>query len=162
MSISIAIAGKAVELSAAPILFASLSQQVVGFMWYGIAFASVYCYFYAVDKGVKRAEYAIRRYSTLFKTFASLAANAVRSVLIAALISLLGASEGPLCVYLQAGAVVAAASLLGLCADVWADRPLPLVLVNGGASVAQALVAAAVMFHTKDIDFFTAAASADL
>eukprot|EP00388_Colpodella_angusta_P031926 GDKK01024838.1.p1 GENE.GDKK01024838.1~~GDKK01024838.1.p1 ORF type:complete len:160 (-),score=6.60 GDKK01024838.1:104-583(-) len=145
-----------IALNYASLFFSTVAQQIVGMFWYGLAFSSVYCYYFAADKGVKRVEFAIRRYGLSWQILGSLITNFVRSFAIATTISLLGKESSDINMYLQVALAVGTVTLLPISGDFWADRPLPLIIINSGNIVALALTSAVVLFYTRDINWFAA------
>lgn len=159
MSIQCTLFQMPVHINGAAVFFSTVAQQMVSLFWYGLAFSSVYCYYYAADKGVKRAEYAVRRYAQSFQICSTLLSNLLRALAISVVLSLLNLKEEYhyLGTYVEVGLAVAAVTFIPIASDFWAERPLPLIFINSGHLVANALAAATVLFYTRDILWFGAA-----
>ncbi|KEG13006.1 hypothetical protein DQ04_01271060 [Trypanosoma grayi] len=133
------------------IIASAIIQQVFALIWFRFIVKTVADYYLAADKGVRRVEHMVHRYSTTVCSVATLAAGIARSIAILAIVSIFQGSA--LTDYQQAGMVVAALACINQHQFFWSQRPMPLLLTDGGYEVAAALLASVSCFLMQKFVF---------
>ncbi|RNF26310.1 uncharacterized protein Tco025E_01477 [Trypanosoma conorhini] len=126
-------------------LFATaLVQQLFAMVWFGLIVKTIADYYLAADKGVRRVEHIVHRYSPALCTFATFLAGVVRAVAVYTVFTLCNGKG--LCDYQQAGVVVAVLACINQHQFFSCQRPLPLLLTDCGYELAAALLASVSFF----------------
>ena len=136
------------------IIVAALAQHLLGFLWYGSIFTSVYQYYSAADKGVKRVEHIIQRYGMSLCSIATVLSGVIRALVIVGIAKALDVSS--ICGLHEIALFVALIAFVNEHHSFWAQRPLGLILVNAGYELAAALVGATVLFYVREADAIAA------
>jgi hypothetical protein len=134
------------------ILLSAIAQHLLAWLWYEGIFSSIFAYYFAADKGVKRAEHARVHYSHTFCVFGTFIAGVARALTIYALVKNLGLTTAYQ--YQEAAILVAAAIGIGYHHSFWGQRPFPLLAVNGGFELGASLLGALVLFLLVGVNFF--------
>ncbi|EAN84217.1 hypothetical protein C3747_1g326 [Trypanosoma cruzi] len=121
------------------ILLAALVQQLFSMVWFGLIVKTVADYYLAADKGVRRVEHIVYRYSPVFCCITTFAAGAARAVAVHTIITVCNGKG--LCDYQTAGVVVALLTCINQHQFFSCQRPLPLLLTECGYEFAAALLA---------------------
>jgi hypothetical protein len=130
------------------IIVAALAQHLLGFLWYGSIFTAVYQYYTAADKGVKRVEYVVQRFGMTVCSIGTVLSGVLRALFIAAIAKQLNVSS--ICALHEVAAFVAILAIVYEHHSLWAQRPLPLILINSGYEIAAALTGATVLFYIRE------------
>lgn len=134
------------------ILISAVAQHFLGWLWYHGIFFSIFSYYSAADKGVKRAEHIKVRFSETVCLLGTLLAGVGRSLAIYAMAKNLALTT---CwQYQEAAVMVAVAVCLAYHHGFWAQRPLPLLLINGGYELASSLLGAVVLHCLVGVNIF--------
>ncbi|KAH9601764.1 hypothetical protein LSM04_007187 [Trypanosoma melophagium] len=126
------------------VLACAIIQEVFAFLWFGCILKTVEDYYLAADKGVRRVEHIVHRYSFFFCNLTTIASGILRAVSIHAMVSVCGGNT--LNDYQQAAVVVALFSCINQHQFFWCQRPLPLLLTNCGFEAAAAVLTAVSYF----------------
>lgn len=134
------------------ILLSAIAQHLLGWLWYEGIFSSIFAYYFAADKGVKRAEHARVRYSHTLCVFGTFFAGIARALTIYAIVKNLGLKS--IYQYQEAAILVAVAIGISYHHSFWAQRPFPLLAVNAGYELGASLLGALVLFALVGVHFF--------
>lgn len=130
-------------------LGAALVQLVLAALWFGCIFRKIVDYHLAADKGVRRVEHMLHRYSPFFCTASTFIAGVARAVAVEVIVSAIHGKE--LSSYVQAGLMVASLACINHHHFLWCQRPMPLLLADCGHEVVAALLAAVSCFGLQNL-----------
>ncbi|ORC91979.1 uncharacterized protein TM35_000041930 [Trypanosoma theileri] len=133
------------------VLACAIIQEVFAFLWFGCILKNVGDYYLAADKGVRRVEHIVHRYSFLFCNSTTIAAGILRAVSVQVMVTVCGGHTFN--DYQQAAVVIALLSCINLHDSFWSQRPLPLLLTNCGYEAAAAVLAAVSYFGMQKYVF---------
>eukprot|EP00672_Neobodo_designis_P003089 CAMPEP_0174860602 /NCGR_PEP_ID=MMETSP1114-20130205/49591_1 /TAXON_ID=312471 /ORGANISM="Neobodo designis, Strain CCAP 1951/1" /LENGTH=147 /DNA_ID=CAMNT_0016095585 /DNA_START=53 /DNA_END=494 /DNA_ORIENTATION=+ len=133
------------ENDLAPILAGAVACYAVNFIMYSIVFSKAFVRAICVDKGVKTFEGIKMRYGMGLCSLTSAASAGIKAGGTLAIVNLLGKQGDSLCMYLQAAGVVLLILLASFHNQFWAQRPFPLLFINGVAEGFGLLAAAYTM-----------------
>jgi hypothetical protein len=134
------------------IFLAAFAQHMLGWLWYEGIFSSIFAYYFAADKGVKRPEHARVRYShtlCLAFTFLSGVARALAIYAMSKNLNLTSVFQ-----YQEAALMVAAVIIIAYHHSFWAQRPFPILAINAGYEIGASLLGAWVLFSLIGVHFF--------
>ena len=124
-----------------------VAQYFLIFFWYAAIFGSLFRYYLAADKGVKRFEKMIMRWGMGLCTVSSLVAAAIKSFAIYALVN--ATNSTTLCQYQTIAGIIAFIVISMQHHNYWEQRPLALIIIAAGAEIATALLSATVQYYLK-------------
>ncbi|KAG8347220.1 hypothetical protein ERJ75_001741700 [Trypanosoma vivax] len=126
-------------ISPVAIVGAALVQLVFAIIWFNFIVKNVANYYLAADKGVRRVEHILHRYSTLFCTLATFVCGVARALVIVTGVAVMKGST--LEDYHVAALLLTAVTCINQHHSFWCQRPLPLLLTDLGYEVTAALLA---------------------
>lgn len=126
-------------------------QQLFAMAWFGCIVYYLDRYYLAADKGVRRFEYAIQHYPSALVALTSLLSAAVRSMLVTAVATAFDAKT--MMDYEAVAVIVAAVGMMGLHRHFACQRPVQLLLTEGGFEMAAAMLAALVAYGMQPSSF---------
>ena len=122
-------------------------QHFLGLFWYGLVFSSIWSYYLAADKGVKKIDHVVKRYGNVVCIMGSVVAAAVRAIAIYFIVT---ATElETLCGYQEAAMCVAAIMIAKYHCDFWCQRPFVMMIIDGAFECAAAVSAGTMMFYLQ-------------
>mmetsp|Transcript_46401 Transcript_46401/g.143219 ORF Transcript_46401/g.143219 Transcript_46401/m.143219 type:complete len:171 (-) Transcript_46401:251-763(-) len=118
------------EDDAQSLAIATAAMFVTGLVYYAVLVSGPWVRSMLRDKGVKRFEGIVWRYSSLLCILISVASDFVKMCLVLAFMNTLGNTRDSLCMYLQVGAFLWGVVLTVSHNWMWEQRPAALIIAN--------------------------------
>ncbi|CCW68966.1 unnamed protein product [Phytomonas sp. Hart1] len=133
------------------IVVTAIAQQLFTIIWFGWIIHHIEHYYYAADKGVRRSEHVIQRYSAIIVTGATFISCLARSAVVLALVSTFKAST------LQDYQVIALAvtfiSMISMHRDISRQRPFQLLATQCVYEATATMLAAVGCYYLQQYKF---------
>ncbi|CCW64377.1 unnamed protein product [Phytomonas sp. EM1] len=146
-----AIASTVAKLNPFYMVVSAIVQQMFAIIWFGWIINHIEHYYYAADKGVRRSEHAIQRYSALLVSGATFLCCLARSAVVLMLVSTYKAST------LQDYQVIAFAvvlfSMISMHRDLARQRPIQLLLTQCVYEAASTMLTAVCCYYLRQYSF---------
>lgn len=133
------------------VVSSAVAQQVLAMAWYGCIVRHIDRYYVAADKGVRRFDHAIQRYSGFAVSAANFVCSVLRTIVLLALVSVFHYST--LSEYQTAAMVTVAIGMTRVSRTFSCQRPIQLFVTETGYEVAAAMTAAVISYYMKVYNF---------
>ena len=142
---------KNLEADLTPLLVATAVQFVVGSLYYGVLVANPWRVAMARDKGVRKLENVVFRYSGAFAVLVTIACAFLKAAAILAVVNLIGAQANSLCMYQQIAAFTTAIVATVAHNGIWEQRPIVLLILTIVGEIANQQAAAFALYKAKSL-----------
>jgi hypothetical protein len=127
------------------VLASAVAQQVLAMAWYGCIVRHIDRYYIAADKGVRRFEHAIQRYSGFTVSATNFLCSVLRTIVVLAVVSIFHFTT--LCEYQTAAMVAVVVGMPRVSRLFSCQRPIQLFITETGYEVAAAMTAAVISYY---------------
>lgn len=132
------------------IVLAALATHMLSTLWHSVLFASIWEYYTAADKGVKKAKYMKMYYSfPLCLVVAVLRAVLCAAVVAAVVQQLPQSKQAKESTFIYVALLLSVFSVTARLSGVWAQRPPQLIILESLHDIVTAALGGYVLFYTK-------------
>lgn len=139
------------EINPVYIILSVIAQHAFAMLWFGCIVNYIDRYYMAADKGVRRIEHAIQRYSQLTVTLACLVCATIRAVVYMTVINTYKGST--MMDYECAAIVTAIISMIPKQRHFACQRPIQLLITEDGFEIGAPMIVAMVCYTLKQLNF---------
>ncbi|KPI90732.1 hypothetical protein ABL78_0168 [Leptomonas seymouri] len=133
------------------VVASAAAQQVLAMAWYGCIVSHIDRYYVAADKGVRRFEHVVQRYSGFMMSAINFVCAALRAAIILALVNVFHFRT--LSEYQTAAMVTVLLGMPRVCRLFSCQRPIQLFITETGYEVVAAVTAAVISYYMKVYNF---------
>ncbi|KPA86590.1 putative mitochondrial hypothetical protein [Leptomonas pyrrhocoris] len=133
------------------VVASAVAQQVLAMAWYGCIVRHIDRYYLAADKGVRRFEHVVQRYSGFMVSATNFLCSVLRTIILLALVSVFHFQT--LTEYQTAAMVTVALGMPRVSRLFSCQRPIQLFITETGYEVAAAMTAAVISYSMKAYKF---------